>query len=477
MANWLARLMPQKITDEAPSYAEQQFLRFDDYTFNSSYHGYRALASNAVLACVIVRARTMSTLPARVYKTVNGYSESDSSHALNKLISNRGRWNPLMSAVEGKTWISIRRDCFGDAFVRVQYNKMGSPVALWHVTCNVKISLVNGKAVYQLTGDKLNPAGEYQEHEILHFKSVVAQDDGFYGTSLVSLAHRTVGLSIQLEEFYQRLITNGTHFGGNLVTDAVLKQEDVRFLQEQMDKRGGVNKAGKPLVLDKGLKWQQNDMTVAEADVIKQQTLVLQSTCRVFSVQPQKIFDLSTSTYSNVEQGDIAWAKDCILPECVAYEGTWQRVIDYMGSHDSFVRYELNGLMRGDYASRMDGHAKAIQSGLLSINQAAALEDLPPIPGGDQKQIALAQGFIGPDGSIISSKNDPKATAEALLPLVADARERIQARLDKDGDTVRTAEFADMVIAPLLAATELLGIKLDSSVTYEQIRNSHGRKN
>jgi HK97 family phage portal protein len=431
-----------------------------------SYRDYRALVSNYVLAAVLIRLRALSTIPVHVYRDTDGVKRIDDGQqaaALSKLISNRGRANPLMTAVGLRQWISVRRDVFGNAFVRVEYDRQGYPKALWPVSAPVDIRLENGSATYRIgAGDGLNPAKTYGSHEILHFPSPIVQDGGFYGRSLVEIAAAEVELSVDLPRFYSRLIKNGTHFGAVFQSDSGLDQDDYDAFYEDIGQRKGVWRAGKPILLPKGLTLTQGvKMTITEADLLKQQTFALQSVCRVFSVPPQMVADLSAATYSNVEQADIAWAKHGVAPDCVMLEAVWQDVLAYMGERNCYVKYELDGLMRGDYEARMKGHATGINAGVLTIDDARGLEDLPAL-GIDRPLVPLNMGFVGEDGEIRAVPSKSGATVEsALAPVLAGARQRIAARYQRDGATERADEFARSALAEVAQAYAALGATLD----------------
>lgn len=432
----------------------------------SAHRQYRALVSNYVLAAVLIRQRALATIPVHVYRDTDGVKRIDDGRqaaALSRLISNRGRANPLMNSVRLRQWISVRTDVFGNAFVRVEYDRQGYPKALWPVSGTVQIRLENGAATYQITGaDNLNPLRKYEAHEMLHFSSPIVEDGGFYGRSLVEIAAAEVDLSVDLPRFYSRLIKNGTHFGAVFQSDGGLDAQDYDAFYEDIGKRKGVFRAGKPILLPKGLSLTPGvKMTITEADLLKQQTFALQSICRVFSVPPQMVADLSASTYSNVEQADIAWAKHGVAPDCVMLEAVWQDVLEHMGERNSYVKYELDGLMRGDYEARMKGHATGINAGVLTIDDARSLEDLPSL-GIDRPLVPLNMGFVGEDGEIRAVPSESGATVEAALaPVLAGARQRIAARYQRDGATERADDFARSALTEVSQANEALGATLD----------------
>jgi len=203
-------------------------------------------------------------------------------------------------------------------------------------------------------------------------------------------------------------------------------------------------------------------MSVVDADLTAQQTWYLQEVCRVFRVPPPLVQDWSRSTYTNSEQADLWFAKHTILPIAVNTERVLDRVFANRNEPDYYVRFELDGLMRGDFKTRSEGYAALINAGVMVRNEARELEDMNPIEGLDKPLVPLNMAVVGEDGEIETpdqpeaEEPEPEETETDELdmePVISDASDRIRKRAKEDLERGRDPrEFAMRVVAPLVAA-------------------------
>lgn len=427
-----------------------------------------ALYSIAFMSCLQVKMRTIGSLPVHVYqKSEKGRIQSD--HPLSRIISRR--WNPLMTAADGWHWLLQRKDIFGDAYVRVAYDKYENPVAFYPINSpvEVKFDTQTHEAFYKITSteDKLNPAGSYPARKILHFKTAFSSDDFVYGKSIAELAARAVGLTIDLEKFYRAMLENGSHFPGYFMTEQALNEKDLDLLRGSVDSKKGVKNAGEARIFQKGIQWKQNPVSVGDASLIEQQTWHLQQVCRATGIPPQKVFDLSKSTYSNTEQGQLDFVQSYVTQEVSELEQVIQVVLDEMGDTDHFVKFELNGMLRGSYKDRMEGYSVGTYAGFFVRNEIRGWEDLPALEGLDAPLIPQAYGVVNPDGSITQANT--KASKYTLEPVLDDAQKRIQMRVQRDGVSEATRDFATKVLLPIANAHMVARIPFDLKETAERM--------
>ena len=431
-----------------------------------------AIKSTAVVACLIVRAETFASLPVHVYRSGAGRRDKVSTHPLDAIMSRA--WNPLMTSVEGWRWKQLTEDIRGRAFVRIE-RRGGAPVAFWPMTnadCAPVYDAESRGVFYDYAGDPMTPKGRYPGADVLHFKGPLVKD-AWTGTSLVDQASVAIGLTISSEKFYERLLAKGNHFPGHLETDASLTKDDILALAENMAALSGLDHTGETRIFDRGLKYVQNSMSVVDADLTAQQTWYLQEVCRVFRIPPPLVQDWSRSTYTNSESADLWFAKHTILPIAVNTERVIERIFVNRNETDHFVKFELDGLLRGDFKSRMEGYGVGIDKGFMLRAEARQLEDMNPIPGLDKPLVALNMATIDDDGAIeIPPKPSPSPSSPAAVdtePITEDARSRIITRAAQDAERGRdpqtTRDFARKVIEPLVAA----GILTDPDSFIEEV--------
>lgn len=370
-----------------------------------------AYYSVAFLSCMLAKSRPLASLPVRVYQETDGHSEK-ADHPLNRILSKR--WNAFMTASDGWNWLVLRRDTFGMAYVRVSWNSKGEPTAFYPVDSPVELLFdrETETAYYEVqNGDDFTEAGRYAAHEILVFKTPVSTDGGVSGVSFARLAAENVGLSVDLEQFYSRLLRNGSHFPGYFETDDDLENNEKEAIAASMKAASGVVEAGTVRIFDKGLKYRQNPMTMGDINLVDQQTWVLQQCCRVLGVPPSAVYENSRSTYSNVEAMELQFARTTLTNEASSIEGALQPVLDAMEQRfpGCYAKFDLNGYMRGDYKSRMEGYRTGVYAGFFTRAEVREWEDLPPIEGLDEPLQPTAYYPLR-DGVPINPEN-------ALVPL------------------------------------------------------------
>lgn len=351
----------------------------------------------------------------------------------------------------------------------------------------------NGSAVFVYDGDTFTEPGTYLSNEIIWVKSPIIDTDGLYGVSLAEVAARELGLSIDLEDFYIRLMRNGNHFPGYLETDKELRPQDITRIREEFEDGAGIIAAGKVRIFDNGLSYKQSDLTMADMSLVDQERWVLQQTCRTLSVPPQEVFELSNATYSNIEQGARNFANKTLVTEAVTIEQAFNDVLWEAGRLDEYVRFNMDGLLRGDYESRMNGYRTAIYSGIYSPNNVRAKEEEAPYEGGQYFLVSSAYSQVDPEtGDVVRearSASEPGGSGEgvqqtdgnpngrppdgesrdALAAVHADMERRISERFRERGDTQATRDFATKVLAPYADACAIARIPYDMTEDIERM--------
>lgn len=453
-------------------------VRYEVDRHREAYYG------NAYRACALAKARPLASLPVHVYDRSGGVRVEASGYTardLSRLL--RTRWNPFVTAQEGFRWLDMTKDAKGNAFARVEWDGPRI-VAIWPMSGTPQVCVSGGDALFRYGGDKFTPAGTYLSREIVWVKSPILDEDGIMGVSLAELAARELGLSIDIEEFYARLIRNGNHFPGWLETDQKMDEQGMAMLKKQLDDGAGIVNAGKLRVFDRGMRYHNTGYTMVDMSLVEQEKWILQQTCRTLSVPPQEVFDLSNATYSNIEQGALNFANKTLVPECSEIERAFTCVLLDAGLDDVYVQFDLNGLLRGNYRDRMEGYRIGLYSGFYCPNDIRAKEDMPPYEGGDKFLRPTAYAVIDPetgeaeypsgDQAGVGGSGEGDDGTSALDAIHEDMRGRVIARLRECGDTEKFRDFATRVLTPYANACTLARIKYDIEKDIEEMVESEG---
>lgn len=201
------------------------------------------------------------------------------------------------------------------------------------------------------------------------------------------MTKNAIGLSIAAEEYGARFFANSANPSGVLEHPGVLK--DPRKLRESWNEvYGGTSNSHRVAVLEEGVTFKAISIPPNEAQFLETRKFQINEICRIFRVPPHMVADLEKSSFSNIEQQSLDFIVNTIRPWLVRIEqSTCQKLLSVNEKGVYFVKFNVDGMLRGDFASRMNGYAIARQNGWMSTNDIRELEDMNKIPaelGGDR---------------------------------------------------------------------------------------------
>lgn len=150
--------------------------------------------------------------------------------------------------------------------------------------------------------------------------------------------------------------------------------------------RSSAREGRQALILPDGLEIKSIGADPDKMQMLELQRFCVENVARIYSLPPVFLQDLTRGTYSNTEQQDLHFVKHTLKRWIEQLEQELTLKIFGAGS-ELYAEFNLDGLLRGDFATRMDGLARAIQNGLLTPNEGRAMENRPPLPGGDDLMV------------------------------------------------------------------------------------------
>ena len=222
--------------------------------------------------------------------------------------------------------------------------------------------------------------------------------DGLIGYSPIAMAKNAIGLAIATEEYGAKFFANGAAPSGVLEHPGTIK--DPQRVKESWNSayQGSAN-AHKIAVLEEGMKYTPIGIAPEQAQFLETRKFQINEIARIFRVPPHMLADLEKSSFSNIEQQSLEFVKYTLDPWVVRWEQSMCRVLFSESEKPAyFIKFNVDGLLRGDYASRMSGYATARQNGWMSANDIRELENLDRIApelGGDLYLINGAMMLLG----------------------------------------------------------------------------------
>ena len=203
-----------------------------------------------------------------------------------------------------------------------------------------------------------------------------------------------VGITLACEEYGASFFANGATPGGVLEHPGILK--DPKKVRDSWNEvyRGSGN-AHKVAVLEEGMKYQQIGLPPEDSQFLETRKFQLDEIARLYRIPPHMVGDLDKSSFSNIEQQSLEFVKYTLDPWVIRWEQSLQRALLLpREKQEYFIKLNVDGLLRGDYASRMTGYATARQNGWMSANDIREMEDLNPIPDEEGGNLYLVNGSM-----------------------------------------------------------------------------------
>ena len=217
-----------------------------------------------------------------------------------------------------------------------------------------------------------------------------------FGYSPIAMAKNAIGMAIACEEYGAKFFANGAAPGGVLEHPGTIKDPQ-RVRESWQSTFGGSGNANKIAVLEEGMKYTPIGISPEQAQFLETRKFQINEIARIFRVPPHMVGDLEKSSFSNIEQQSLEFVKYTLDPWVIRWEQSIQRSLlskDEKAMY--FVKFNLEGLLRGDYQSRMNGYAIGRQNGWMSANDIRELENLDRIPAEDGGDLYLINGNMLP---------------------------------------------------------------------------------
>ena len=355
-----------------------------------------AMQMTAVYACVRILSEAIAGLPLHLYRyTDNGGKEKAIDHPLYLLMHDEP--NPEMSSFVFRETLMTHLLLWGNAYAQIIRNGKGEIVALYPLMPN-KMSVDRdefGHIIYKYSRSDDEAIKSEQSviltpYDVLHIPGLGF--DGLVGYSPIAMSKNAIGMAIACEEYGAKFFSNGAAPGGVLEHPGTIK--DPERLRESWNRTfGGSRNSNKVAVLEEGLKFTPISISPNEAQFLETRKFQINEIARIFRIPPHMVGDLEKSSFSNIEQQSLEFVKYTLDPWVIRWEQSMYRTLlmsEEKGKY--FFKFNVDGLLRGDYQSRMNGYAVGRQNGWMSANDIRELENLDRISTKDGGDLYLVNG-------------------------------------------------------------------------------------
>ena len=384
--------------------------KVEDYSISSRYRflmGPTAAGKNvnersamqltAVYACVRILAEGVAGLPLHLYKCgKNGSREKAVDHSLYFLLHDEP--NPEMTSFVFRETLMTHLLLYGNCYCQIIRDGRGQVTALYPLMPNQMSVDRDEKGqlyyTYLRSGEEADTMKKGTVYllpeDVLHIPALGF--DGLVGYSPIAMAKNSIGVGLACEEYGAKFFANGAAPSGVLEHPGTIK--DITRLRESWNAiYGGSKNAGKVAILEEGMHYSPISISPNEAQFLETRKFQVDEIARIFHVPPHMIGDLERSTFSNIEQQSLEFVKYTLNPWVCRWEQALTRsLLSPKEKREYSIKFNVDGLLRGDYQSRMNGYAVGRQNGWMSANDIRGLENLDRISAEQGGDLYLVNG-------------------------------------------------------------------------------------
>ena len=386
MSSFLGRIFRSRDKPQNSLNGSGYSFLFGGTTSGKAVNERSAMQMTAVYACVRILAEAIASLPLHVYRyNDTGGKEKEIQHPLYMLLHDEP--NPEMSAFSFRETLMTHLLLWGNAFSQIIRNGRGEVIALYPLMPD-RMTVDRdsaGRIYYAYTRSDGDARTLGQKStvvlappNVLHIPGLGF--DGLVGYSPIAMAKNAIGMGLACDEYGASFYQNGAQPGGVLEHPGVVK--DPKRVRDSWNAiYQGSGNAHRVAVLEEGMAYKPISISPEQAQFLETRKFQIDEIARIFRVPPHMVGDLDKSSFSNIEQQSLEFVKYSLAPWIARWEQAMQRALFSQDEKKRFfMRFNVEGLLRGDFKSRIESYAVGIQNGFYCPNDVRNLENMNLIP-------------------------------------------------------------------------------------------------
>ena len=301
----------------------------------------------------------------------------------------------------------------GNAFIRI-YRSGGQIVNLVPLNPH-KVQIKRngiGRVMFEVQGEKNLLSSE----DVIFISDLVRPGD-IRGMARVEALKDNLGLSIALESYAARFFSNSATPQGIIEFPGNLNQEQAENLRRGFDSaHRGLRKSHKTGVLSGGAMWKATGVDPEQSQLESSRRLAVEDVARAFNIPNHMLGVQGSTAYASVEQDSIFFVQHTLRPIVQKLETAFSGLLaEVPGGESAFIRFNLDGLLRGDSAARANAYSIGLQAGYYTVNDIRRLEDLIPMEDRTADQVRVPLANVSIEDSRIATEDKKVAMAQRLV--------------------------------------------------------------
>jgi HK97 family phage portal protein len=394
---------------------ESDFLSGNDLYTSDHIRKDNALQLSAVQACVRVLSETVGGLPLFVYKETDAGKEKAKDHPLYNILHLQP--NEYMDSFTFFQTSMTHLLLWGNSYIEIMYKK-GVPSGLFLIHPDIVTKIVvKGKPWYKIKVD--NTERFLRDEYVMHLMYMT--QNGVNGISPIEEASNMFDLSYSAQKYSLKFYENGLNVSGVLEHPGTIGDEARDNLIKSFSRNQGLENSHRLLIVEEGMKFTKRNIPPNEAQMIETRKFQIEDIARIYRVPLHLIQSLDQATNNNIEHQSLDFVRYSLTP----WLSRWERAfkVKLFQNSEYFAEFNVNGLLRGDYKTRMEGYSIARQNGFMSVNEIRTLENMNKIKDGDIYLQPLNMTEVGKEPEIekksvqIDEKRAENAESKRVLEI------------------------------------------------------------
>ena len=362
-----------------------------------------AFKLSSLFSGVNLISETIASLPIYKYRINENGSKIRVKENINYML-NRS-CNDYLTAFDLKDLFVKSAILEGNGFILIVKNDLGIIEKLVPLKrSEVEIRKVVGKDAYKYYVNKEEYRGVYEYYELINL--CLNSEDGVHGKGILEIGRESIGLGQAQQKFLGATISNGSYMKGILTTPSSTSKDQRDDLMNKIKRFFSGGNSGRVLVLPEGLKYQNISLSPADVELLQMQEFNIGEIARLLKISPHLIGgEVKSGNYGTLEQSNLQFLQYTLLPYLRRIEELFNNFLlteDEKESGDYFFEFNIDNLLRVNKSEEIDYYTKAIDAGIMSLNEVRTKLNLDQVEGLDIITLSKFNSIVQ-DGKIVNT--------------------------------------------------------------------------
>lgn len=338
-----------------------------------------ALTVPAVSCAVNFIAETLATIPLDYFRRDRAGNRIEGSGPLLAIIKDAA--TDGMTAYEWRKSLLVAKLTGGRGLSYIERDSGGRVLNLWPMDpARTTIRQDGFVRSYDYQDGRKQT---YQASEVIDLPFMLASD-GLSHRSPISMGKDAIALAIAATQ-YGTAFFNGGGVPPFVITGNFQSGAAMQRASDDLAKAVAKAKSEKrlALALPTGHEIKQLGIDPEKSQLVELKRFCIEEIARVYAIPPIFLQDLTHGTYSNTEQQDLHFVKHTLMHHVRQFEQELNLKLFGRSNRNHYLEFNVDGIMRGDFKTRMEGWARGIQTGIVTPNEARRAENYSDAAGGD----------------------------------------------------------------------------------------------